>query len=175
MKNLHDIQKAGAVVRYHTYQIPVQQTVAHHSWGVAMIILHYHPSPTAGLLRAALYHDTPEFKTGDVPYPAKRDFPDLNRELDKAEESVADDLGTGFWIPGHEVTWLKWADMMEAHLWATHLWKTYGFPLHREIMVNSGRALHSYSKPTGFGDSRWEDTCHEFAKFFWEEYDDVRE
>lgn len=61
----------GDVKRYHTYATVPAQTVAAHSWRVAVIAAHLWPD-RPGLPLAALYHDVAEGLTGDVPAPAKR-------------------------------------------------------------------------------------------------------
>jgi hypothetical protein len=61
------------VQRFHTHRTTGEDTVASHSWGVAVIVdILCNGKAPADLLRAALYHDIAEFKYGDIPSPAKR-------------------------------------------------------------------------------------------------------
>ena len=67
---------AGDTRRWHT--VPgLDQTVAEHSWGVAMCIAAKYPNASAELLRAALLHDIHEIDFGDVPSPVKQRCPDI--------------------------------------------------------------------------------------------------
>ena len=72
---------AGDVTRFHTLRTIRQQSVAHHSWGVATLLLHVWPEAPASVLRAALWHDVAEIETGDMPAPIKWANPELKKEL----------------------------------------------------------------------------------------------
>jgi 5'-deoxynucleotidase YfbR-like HD superfamily hydrolase len=65
--------RGGAVRRYHAEPAFANhvQTVAEHSWRVAMIVAHLWPDRPA-LVLAALYHDAAEGVFGDVPAPVKK-------------------------------------------------------------------------------------------------------
>lgn len=65
------ILDGGRVARYHAEPDAPRQTVAEHSWRVAVIAGSLYPDRPA-LVLAALYHDAAEGVTGDVPAPAKR-------------------------------------------------------------------------------------------------------
>lgn len=111
---------AGAVDRYHAARIP-GQTVADHSWGVAMVLLAIGADSPA-LLRAALTHDIPELLVGDMPAPTKRDAPPEFRKMFSAlEREAAMRLGVHLHIEGiapWEEPLLKFADIMELCLYA---------------------------------------------------------
>lgn len=68
--------EAGRVARYHATPSVSTQSVAAHSWGVAVLLLHIFPDCSKGLLKEALLHDTEEYWTGDIPYHFKRDCPE---------------------------------------------------------------------------------------------------
>ena len=53
--------RAGYTRRWHTTSY-LDQSVAEHSWGVALIIMQNHPNPSANLLKAALLHDLHEVR-----------------------------------------------------------------------------------------------------------------
>jgi 5'-deoxynucleotidase YfbR-like HD superfamily hydrolase len=110
------IRAGGGVRRYHTRPIIGEQTVAAHSWGVAVILLEIcEPSPA--LMRAALYHDVAEYETGDVPATAKWANASLKTALDAIEREVEGRLGiSADGLSAEELFLLKVADMFEL-LW----------------------------------------------------------
>lgn len=75
MKTTLDFIIAGSEVkRYHTVTTLVQETVGHHSHGVAMLCYLLCAAPSADLIYMALVHDLAESQTGDIPSPAKREY-----------------------------------------------------------------------------------------------------
>lgn len=76
MSALDFIYHAGVTRRFHTWPVLRQQTVADHSWHVAMLVQYIfgreEPGITMELIMAALTHDMAECKVGDLPAPAKR-------------------------------------------------------------------------------------------------------
>lgn len=66
----------GETRRYHGFRMLMEDTVGHHSFNVACIIMKVRPDAPARLLRAALKHDMAEHKAGDIPAPTKRAMPD---------------------------------------------------------------------------------------------------
>lgn len=72
MRDLQFMWEAGYTTRYHTVRTLLQDTVGHHSYNVACILMHLRPGCSAKLLRAALKHDMAEHIVGDMPAPAKR-------------------------------------------------------------------------------------------------------
>lgn len=63
--------RGGGVTRYHVEPGCAAQTVADHSWRVAVIAHELWPE-RPHLVMAALYHDVAEGLTGDMPAPIKR-------------------------------------------------------------------------------------------------------
>lgn len=116
MKDMNRLRKGGHVRRYHTVETIGQQTVADHSWGVAMMVLQLQPDASANLLKAALFHDLAEYDTGDTPAHAKWRSKPLKTALDDLERTVEDDLGIGVDLTSDELITLKVADMLEL-LW----------------------------------------------------------
>tara|TARA_R110000787_G_scaffold156836_4_gene270786 strand:- start:392 stop:829 length:438 start_codon:yes stop_codon:yes gene_type:complete len=92
-----------------------EQRNGQHSWGVAVIIHKLWPDCSRDLLLAALYHDVPEYITGDIPADCKWRFDELSTELSAAETEIIGDLGIP--KPGHlpikDYRRLKIADMLE--------------------------------------------------------------
>jgi len=112
------VRAGGNVKRWHTVPTIQNQTVGHHSWGVAIICHVLWPNCSRDLLVAALQHDLAEHIVGDAPFPAKRTFIKLGQALAEAERIVSVDLGLdceyGLNISDSEK--LHIADMMEV-LW----------------------------------------------------------
>jgi hypothetical protein len=77
---LQDLLRASHIKRWHIVCTAQQQTLAEHNYGVATIALSLYNdlTPTvcaediSTLALAALYHDAPEVRTGDIPTPGKR-------------------------------------------------------------------------------------------------------
>lgn len=68
----------GETRRYHGFRMLMEDTVGHHSYNVACIIMKVRPDARVELLRAALKHDMAEHKVGDMPAPSKRAAPDYH-------------------------------------------------------------------------------------------------
>lgn len=83
-----DTRMAGEVIRYHTWPTLRKQTIANHSWNVLRIVLtvwkHWVIAP--GVVEYITLHDVGEIRTGDAPYPIKRDNPQLKSIMDKLED-----------------------------------------------------------------------------------------
>lgn len=118
-ETLRYLYSAGGTRRYHN-RPKLNQNVAEHSFGVALIISTLHPNPSANLLTAAIRHDLSEKKFGDFLRPAKEEFPQL-KELDIL-------LNVKFWddlpsisqplLSEAEELWLEYADIYECLLFA---------------------------------------------------------
>lgn len=115
---------AGRVGRYHIHHCNMEQNVADHSFGVAAIVAILWPYASAGLLKAAIFHDVAEIQTGDTPGPVKRRHPALKAALEEAEHTAFVEMGI---IEHHESSLspeekkkLKAADYIEAMLYCMH-------------------------------------------------------
>lgn len=75
MRNIEFMWNGGNTRRFHTMHTIMLDTVGHHSYNVACIIMHLRPEADARLLRAALKHDQTEHIVGDMPAPTKRGLP----------------------------------------------------------------------------------------------------
>lgn len=112
--SLPEIYESGFVKRWHTTLMPVEQTLAHHQWGVATIIAILHPNPSATLLKAALLHDCHEKILGDWPYSAKEENPSL-AEFEKAfEQRFRYEHNINYKLESDEQLWLTFADRLES-------------------------------------------------------------
>jgi hypothetical protein len=77
---------AGQVIRFHTWPVHHRQTVGEHTWQVMRIYYQiWGPLPTE-LTTYFIWHDAGELFTGDIPFPVKRDNPDLKRIMDVLED-----------------------------------------------------------------------------------------
>ena len=81
----NDPRIAGQVKRYHTWPVLQSQTNAAHSWQVARILLAIYPECDRSLLVHALNHDSGELHSGDLPYPVKKENPELKTHVDRIE------------------------------------------------------------------------------------------
>lgn len=70
MTREEELLLAGRVRRWHT--LPgLNQDIASHSWGIAVLMLLREPNVTLNLIKAALLHDIHEEQFGDMPSQAK--------------------------------------------------------------------------------------------------------
>jgi len=158
MIDLLAIFRAGAVRRWHT-----NPDLAHtcdridgHSARVARIILALHPEPSTDLLRAALIHDDGESVVGDIPAPAKMAmdtrYGQLGEHLRDVEDEAIEALWGRSWFTAefvirgmNEVAWLKFADRLDAFMWAAHhaphVMDGDGWPEARQWLISQSHAL----------------------------------
>lgn len=86
-KQIELLMRGSRVSRFHTTPTIKEETVGHHTSIVCGILLLVWPERvTVDLLRYAVFHDSAEFITGDVPSPAKRLMD--RSALDALESSV---------------------------------------------------------------------------------------
>lgn len=92
---LRDVMRSGEVTRWHIVQTHRHQSVAEHSFLVAMIamrlcdVLDVDSSVRHNVLQHALMHDMPEVYIGDLPTPIKRMMgDDLCDKIETFEERV---------------------------------------------------------------------------------------
>lgn len=83
---------AGRVTRYHTHPTIQQQTVADHTFHVLRIYTELYGPPPAHVTYHILIHDLDEVALGDVPFPVKRDNPELSQIYKRKGEEVIKDL-----------------------------------------------------------------------------------
>lgn len=107
-------RNAGHIVRLHTVRgANARQTIAAHSWGVAMLVMAVAPTNNAAMVRAALLHDVPEIETGDIPAPAKWHNEDLSAALRRMEDEFLDRYGLHVELTPAEEKIVKWCDTAE--------------------------------------------------------------
>ena len=118
----NDLYLSSFVRRWHTDArlAPTGQTLGHHQWGVATLILTLHPNPSRSLILAALTHDAGELLTGDVPYAFKKFYGGggVADAVEIAGEAERDDmLGFTLEIEDTEQEWLEMCDRLESVLY----------------------------------------------------------
>lgn len=117
MRQTLDFLLAGAEVnRFHTYKTLQNETVGHHSHGVACLALLMDPSASQALLVAALFHDLSEHQTGDIPSPAKRQY-GIGEQVEKLELQLMLEAGVNFpELTPRDARTLKLADIAHGAL-----------------------------------------------------------
>ena len=144
------LHAVGGVARYHGKRSIRSQTNADHSWGVAVLLQHFYPTCSKELILACLYHDMPEYLTGDIPGPTKRDCKDLRKVVHKLESKFMKDLGIKYKITAKEKKILKICDLLELVLYLEMLYNegnTIAFPMMtRAIVQISG--MHKHFSPS---------------------------
>ena len=127
------IWNAGATRRWHT-NTDLAHTVDRvdgHGARVAKIIIALHPDPSPELIKEALIHDDGEYVVGDIPAPIKAAWPTLSEILRGAEGATLDRFyGEREPLTPFEKKWLKFADRLDAYLWAKQ---------HMEVLAEADR------------------------------------
>jgi len=111
-----EMTRCGAGInRFHTTPvIGDPQSVASHSFGVAMLALFLEPDlATMNLIKAALYHDLAEQVTGDVPAHVKWENPAVKASLLEVEKRFEIEWNLDIKLTQYEQNVLRWADMLE--------------------------------------------------------------
>lgn len=105
------IMDGGEVTRYHTVRNIQNETVGHHSFGVAMYC-YLMTRPSTNLLMAALTHDLAEHQTGDIPSPSKKAY-GIGEQVNALEEKLLRSVGLEFELTIDERRTLKLADIFQ--------------------------------------------------------------
>lgn len=115
--DITEVWRSGLVRRWHSNPdlAATSQTNGHHSWGCAVLAVHFFPDDQE-LIKAAILHDVAEVNIGDVSGLAKHLSPKLKDAIDDAECANADLLGVSY----KKSQRLKLIDMLDAYLWAKH-------------------------------------------------------
>ena len=106
--------QGGAVRRWHVIPIIGEETVGHHTFGVAMMTLAITDGKASGdLLRAALFHDCAEGETGDLPADIKRNHPHIKKVFGDIEEKWERQNGFFLQLDETDTLALKHADVLQ--------------------------------------------------------------
>ncbi|MDX5412784.1 MAG: hypothetical protein LPK02_07030 [Rhodobacterales bacterium] len=99
-------------------EVPAQST-GDHSHGMLVLLYCLHSNPSPALVKAITFHDADELFGGDIPYPFKREEPELAMEHDGASKQLA--IKHGVLIPDQldmaDAYWLAFLDRVETILW----------------------------------------------------------
>lgn len=116
-----NILDAGEVVRFHAVPTITKQTVGHHSFGVAAILvaLGMMVDPEdRWVVSNAILHDAAELITGDMPFTVKRSSPEIKAIMDSMElKADTDHFLPATRLSKRQSLFLKLADMLEGLRW----------------------------------------------------------
>lgn len=108
------LRSAGYTKRCHIKQTIGHQTVAEHSFFVALLCWRLTDrEPSEALLKAALFHDLAEIVTGDVPAPVKWMSKEIKEELEQMERVFDHVFHLEVSLSSKEEAILKLADLLE--------------------------------------------------------------
>jgi hypothetical protein len=121
MKDHHmvDPRRASQVARFHTWPCVRRQLIDAHSYQVLRVLLAIWPGAPRRLLLHCVTHDLGEMATGDLPFPVKRDNPDLKSTTSRLEKSYHLSMCNPWGLPppveltGEETTAFKLAEFIE--------------------------------------------------------------
>lgn len=112
--NVMQLYESGQVVRFHTCPTNgPRQTIADHSWGVALFAAYINPAISMIAVLHALTHDCAEKYLGDVPAHGKWNNPDFAEAYSKAERRIEETLGIHVDLDDGDRIVIKLADMLE--------------------------------------------------------------
>jgi len=83
---------AGDIIRYHTWPMQQNQTIANHTWNLMRIYCMLFGLPRSEVFYFLIYHDVPEMKTGDMPSYTKLNYPEFRELFDRAEAKGAAEM-----------------------------------------------------------------------------------
>lgn len=116
-----NLLEAGEVIRFHAVPTITGQTVGHHSFGVAAILIALGmmvDPEDRWVVSNAILHDAAELITGDMPFTVKRSSPELKAHMDHMElQADMDHFLPQTRLSHRQETLLKLADMLEGLRW----------------------------------------------------------
>lgn len=128
-----DPRTSGQVRRYHTWQVLREQSIGEHQWQTARILLAIYPSCDKNTLVEALFHDIGEGRSGDPPYPVKRDNSDLKVTMDRIEHESRLSMALGWGVPPPRAL----SDLQRWSVKLAEVIETWEFGVQEMIMGNS--------------------------------------
>jgi len=105
--------ETGLVRRFHTEGRLLPQSVAEHSWGVAVLLLHFWPDSRSEVIREALGHDMGEYVSGDLPAPVKWNSTVIKEAHDKIADEFREKIFPSNELDNLEHARLKAMDYLE--------------------------------------------------------------
>lgn len=142
IETLANVLASGKVKRLHTRETLREQTLAAHQWRVATLVLYVTRDAQASV--AALFHDSPELVTGDIPAPVKWGKPDLEHQLRQMENEFVVGNGLELYQSDLEIKdVVKTCDYLELALFCTEE-RAMGNTTMTGILDNALHAASSY-------------------------------
>jgi 5'-deoxynucleotidase YfbR-like HD superfamily hydrolase len=110
---LNKIRCGGNVERFHVLPTIRRNSVAAHSWGVAVVCLSLWDDCSFSLVKAALYHDCAEYLTGDLPAPIKLASEQISSVIRTLEKDYEEELNIRIPLSEKDKARLKFADCVD--------------------------------------------------------------
>lgn len=110
--------KGSEVSRYHTIRTIQQETVGHHSHGVATLCLILEPYASTELIEAALFHDLAEHQLGDLPSTIKKKY-GIGEQVNKLEAELLNSVDWEIPLTERETRLLKLADIFQGMIFCS--------------------------------------------------------
>ena len=115
-ERLQQIRCGGNVERFHVLPTIRRNSVAAHSWGVAVVCLSLWDDCSFSLVKAALYHDCAEYLTGDLPAPIKLASEQVGSVIRALEIDYEEKLNIRIPLSDQDSARLKFADSLDGAL-----------------------------------------------------------
>lgn len=125
-----DFIHAAHIKRWHIVKATQVQTLAEHHWLVTVIALElytrlrdpdgYDPRDIAKLAMAAMFHDSAEIRTGDLPTPGKNLIREMSRDdvFERIDHAILPEIPyIGGNLPTEFTYILGLADIIESYCW----------------------------------------------------------
>lgn len=111
------MREGSSVERCHLLPHVGSYSVGKHSFDMLCLLHVLYPKASANLVKAILLHDLAERWTGDVPGSAYESFPELGKEVHRANDTASELAGYNVDLTPAEQKLLKVIDKMELLLW----------------------------------------------------------
>ena len=153
---------AMRVVRKHTLPYHRAENLAEHTWGVVHLLLCVYPNASVHLIKAAMYHDSGEYRCGDIPGDFKAAYPEVGEiadeyEADAARAVLPEHLHDALTVTSTDRLILKICDRIEFAFSCHHEWKLgnryAGDPLRRTIDMASALVQNNQADFTALPES----------------------
>lgn len=153
---------AMRVVRKHTLPYHRAENLAEHTWGVVHLLLCVYPNAPVSLIRKAMYHDSGEYRCGDIPGDFKVARPEVGEvaeefELEAARDVLPEHLHDALTVTSEDRLILKICDRIEFAFSCYHEWmlgNRYAVePMRRTIDMANNLIAHNQADYTGLPES----------------------
>jgi 5'-deoxynucleotidase YfbR-like HD superfamily hydrolase len=135
LSQLMKVREASRVKRYAVDPIIGEDTVGHHSQGVAVLMIMFMGNPSKELLKAAITHDMAERWCGDLPAPFKWANQDFCGKHAEFEAIKLVELKFAWQLNDYETAMLRIFDVLDAALFGYeqyHLGNKHGAKIFRK-------------------------------------------